>query len=143
MKKQRRSTKEALISRFIENHYNGDIFKKFMVCELQHREIITFSWVVLCMEICTVGWCMLFLWVYPWALAFNPVGHSNIILCEVASVSCFPVNNVSHNYVTPCTTFLKIFILYIISCNCKYFIFLLFMHMKEKLENIVNASNRY
>jgi membrane-bound acyltransferase YfiQ involved in biofilm formation len=43
MKKQRKSTKEALISRFIENHYNGDVFRKFMVCELHHKEIITFS----------------------------------------------------------------------------------------------------
>jgi hypothetical protein len=43
MKKQRRSTKEALISRFIENHYNGDILKKFMVCELHYKEIVSFS----------------------------------------------------------------------------------------------------
>ncbi|XP_021924252.1 Fanconi anemia group A protein homolog isoform X3 [Zootermopsis nevadensis] len=30
MKKQRISTKEAIILRFIENHYNGDALKKFM-----------------------------------------------------------------------------------------------------------------
>jgi hypothetical protein len=38
MKKLRSTTKEALISRFIENHYNGDALKKFMVCELYHSE---------------------------------------------------------------------------------------------------------
>jgi hypothetical protein len=43
MKRQRKSTKEAMISRFVENHYNGDILRKFMVCELCHKEIITFS----------------------------------------------------------------------------------------------------
>jgi hypothetical protein len=32
MKRQRSSSKEALISQFIENHYNGDALKKFMVC---------------------------------------------------------------------------------------------------------------
>lgn len=118
MKKQRRSTKEALISRFIENHYNGDIFKKFMVCELHHKEIIAFSWVVLWMEIYTVGWCMLFLWVCPWAIALNPVGHLHIIWWEGHLSVMF-----SCNYVTPCTSFLKIFIPYIISSNCKYFTF--------------------
>jgi hypothetical protein len=142
MKKQRKSTKEALISRFIENHYNGDIFKKFVVCELHHKGIITFSWVVLCMEIYIVGWCMLFLWVCSWAIALNPVGHLHIIWWEGHLSVMFSCKHGSCNCVTPCTTFLKVFILYVISSNCKYFIFLLFMHIKEKLEKIVNVNKR-
>jgi hypothetical protein len=43
MKKLQSNTKEALISRFIENHYNGDALKKFMVCELYHKQIIFLS----------------------------------------------------------------------------------------------------
>jgi hypothetical protein len=43
MKKQQSSTKEALMSRFIENHYNGDALKKLMVCELYHKQVIFLS----------------------------------------------------------------------------------------------------
>jgi hypothetical protein len=48
MKKLKSSTKEALISRFIENHYNGDALKKFMVCELYRNRIIFLSRVIFC-----------------------------------------------------------------------------------------------
>lgn len=40
MKKLRSTTKEALISQFIENHHNGDALKKFMVCELYHKQMV-------------------------------------------------------------------------------------------------------
>jgi len=39
MKKLQSSTKETLISQFIENHYNGDALKKFMVCEVYNKQI--------------------------------------------------------------------------------------------------------
>jgi len=43
MKKLQTRTKEALISQFIENHYNGDALKKFMVCKLYHKQMIFLS----------------------------------------------------------------------------------------------------
>lgn len=77
MKKVQSSTKEALISRFIENHYNGDALKKFMVCELYHKQIFL-SLVIFCMETCIIEFSWHQQYQCNWHVHFGG-GSSNIV----------------------------------------------------------------
>lgn len=75
MNKLQSSTKEALISQFIENHYNGDALKKFMVCELYHKQIFLF-WVIFCMETCVIEFSWHQQYQHNWHVYFGG-GNSN------------------------------------------------------------------